>query len=656
MGKAVQVPEEGIYNLISQAYHAGGEYQWAREAMVNSIQAHATWVEFGIDSQGFQNSGVARRYVADNGVGMSEEDLRIFLMSFGGGGRKISKTENFGQGFKASCYEWNPYGVIVMSWTKDNPDGRMIWIHLNQKKMRWELKDFEIPDQDGFPVEVDCIAPDYIQELGMDMSQFQFDQIKNAGQGTVFLFLGDRIDRDTVNGDYNRGEDSKRGITKYLNTRFWDIPEGVQVNVVSLEAKAEDSERRDSKDRTITSNDGDRRTLHSRRVKGAKAFIPESGIKSGVVRVKHGTDIEWYLTEKAGAAGDSSYAPSRPFIAVQYDNESYDRKEGPRSFRQFGIPDSLKDRVWLMIKPPKYDENNPTMWGVMPQASRGKLIGKGDAELPWEDWYENFYVQTPREIRSAIQESQIGDSKSNDADRRERLKRTAERLSTRFRPVVLMPSHDGRIPGNPSTSPTGAPRVGTGSPKSKSDAPRNPSTRNPDAGGAGDKTIVNPDKQGEILASQRRKSDGIPDVDWILFDSEDAAYAARFEDKLGGEGAYGLIQFNLNFPMFQSEFEFWANKYPRASQEELVGTVKQVYEDELVSKVMHAHKLHGQILHDDGDGNVTRVSRDNIQEWITPQALTTSVMGLVNVEQRISVLAGSRFGPGTKKSRKTSSS
>ncbi|WP_454195992.1 hypothetical protein [Nocardia sp. Marseille-Q1738] len=151
MGKIVTVPDENVHHLIRQAYNAGGPYQWAREALVNSIQAEATWIYFGVDEESFTTHGVARRYVADNGVGMNEENLQLFLSSFGGGGRTISLTENFGQGFKASCYEWNPYGIIVLSWTDETPEGRMIWIHFDERHDRWKLKDFYIYEPGSDP-------------------------------------------------------------------------------------------------------------------------------------------------------------------------------------------------------------------------------------------------------------------------------------------------------------------------------------------------------------------------------------------------------------------------------------------------------------------------------------------------------------------------
>jgi hypothetical protein len=653
MGKVVSVPEGNVHHLIRQAYNAGGDYQWAREALVNSLQAQATWINFGVDEDSFTQHGVARRYVADNGLGMNREDIQLFLSSFGGGGKTISLTENFGQGFKSSCYEWNPYGIVVMSWTEDTPHGSMIWIYYDDVHELWRLKDFDIyyedSDPDGPPDDIsDCIPPTYNDELGIDLRTFHFEEIKKAGHGTVFLFLGDGPARDTVYGDYKRGEDSnKRGIVGYLNKRFATIPEGVEVRVSTLESKAEDSDRRESKDRLVTHPDDTRYTIHTRTVKGLRSFISPKHT-TGKLMVKHGTTIEWFLTEEDDTGRSGGYGPTKPAIAVQYEDEAYDYKDRPQAYRPFGITDALKNRVWLFITPPAYSEHDPTKWGVMPQASRGMLIGKGSTELPWADWQDNFYQQLPGPIKQALLETQAGISEGDSKDRRNRLARVMERLSTRFRPVMLVKNDHGRESGNPGPTNTGEPRKNTGknrSPSTVAGKPRNPA--NP-SGGAGDRVILNREEAGEFAGSEQRRSDGTPDVQWdARFEDEaDIAHAARFERNESLNGSFGTVHFNSEFPMFQNEFHFWVNEYPRADPGEVLSLVRTVYEDEIVARVMHAYKMKGQELARDSAGRPIRIKDENIGAWTSPEALTAAVLGLINVESRIRVAAGGRFGRG----------
>lgn len=656
MGMKVQVPQAGIYNLIDQAYQAGGEYQWAREALVNSIQAEATWVQFGIDRQGIEKQGVARRYVADNGVGMNQEDMKLFLSSFGGGGRSISITENFGQGFKASCYKWNPYGIVVMSWTQDNPEGAMIWIYLNQQTQEWELKDFDVPEVDDYGVEytdvADCVLPHYNEELGLDLRLFKTEEIKKAGQGTVFLFLGDSKDRETAHGDYNRNENTIRGIVKYLNSRFVDIPEGITVGVTSLESKAakDETERRESRDNFVVyAGSGKRSTLHSRTVKGVMNSLP-SPYKSGTVKVRNDTEIDWYLTEALGVKGDGSYGPSAPFMMVKYENEAYNRYYGAKTFRRFGISDTLDKRVWLVIKPPKYDQDHPTRWGVMPQASRGTLIAKGGTDLPWNQWEDDFWKSMPKEISDAMAEASSGESSSGDEGRRERLKRTTARLSTRMRPRTLVHSEDGSEKGTPSGDHTGESREGVMANRAERRAAAKKARNNKDVGGNGKVDLLDADEDGDLLGKMRPKGDGIPAICWdSSFPEEELFTAARYDKKDERNGSRGTIHMNLSFPMFVNEFKYWGTEWPRASDSELIEVIKQVYEDEIVSKVMHAHKMRGQVV-GHVDSKEIRINNAQIEEWTSPESLTASLLGLTNVESRIRVLAGGKFGSAASKS------
>lgn len=656
MGKIVGVRDQDVHHLITQAYQAGGAYQWAREAAVNAIQAAATWIRFGVEEQGFAHSGVARRFIADNGIGMSEEDLRIFLSSFGGGGRTIGMGQNFGQGFKSSCYEWNPYGIVVASWSESTPDGRMIWIHRQQdgSNIHWALKDFEYDAGDGDPEIEDCVKPTYLSEIGVDVAKLKTPEIEAAGHGTVFLFLGDGPERDTVNGDYLRDEFAMRGIVRYLNSRFIDLPEGVDIRVSALEAKTDSgtTDRRESKDTVIVDHTGARRTVHSRRVTGVRSWIRKDGTVTGTMTAKHGTTIQWYLTDQPDR-GDQSYRPSKPQIMVKYENEAYNVRSDARTYRQFGIPDEVNDRVWLIIEPPRLTEGS-TAWGVTPQASRGHLIAKGEMELPWDEWFDHFYTNMPRPIRDAIAESRSGDSAGDAAGRRERLKRVQSKFGSRWRPTVLLESIRGRIPGNPTA--TGSrPAINggnTGGTKVKVSPSAKP--KSSDTGSAGNTVILDPDKAGEAFGFERRKSDGIPEVVWDkeFVEKEERHFAVRFDPQEVREGSFGTVHFNTSWPMFQQQMQFWQEEYPRADSADVEKLVQTVYEDEVVSKIMHAYKLRNSVVGIDDSGTEIRLKREQVEQMTSAYALTTAVVGLVNVESRIRTSAGSRFGaaPSTKKS------
>jgi hypothetical protein len=642
MGSIASVSQEGTAYLIRQAYEAGEKWQWAREALVNGLQAGATYVEFGIEPQGFKSKGVLRRYIADNGIGMSPDNIKIFLMSFGGGGRPIGLTQNFGQGFKSSCYEWNPYGIIVSSWTKDDPEGCMIWIHRVTRagKIFWELRDFET---DEGTME-DVIAPCFLEEIGVDVAALKTPEIEAAGQGTVFLFLGQNPGEDTHRGDVDRGEDKvKRGTIIYINSRFLTIPEGVTVRVAEVEGSAVRQQGSWKKD-YLESPSGDFLSVDWRRARGALAYVPGDA-QRGRFKLKHDTWVDWYLANDDVITKGQTDGPSSPHICLAYEHETYERKTTVRDYRPFGLIEEFKNRLWLVLTPPKYNDGQPD-WGVFPQGSRGQLLSKGGTQLPWADWEDSFAANLPRPIQAALDE--FRKSRTSPADstqRRERLKRIAARLATRFRPTNLIENAFGRTAGTDSGTRTGQPRVGV---KPKRPTKPEPSDRSPsqqrDTGGAGDTAVLNEDRDGEYFGAVRRSSDGIPATAWDpKFPEDEFAYAVRFDKGDCVDGSFGTVHFNLSFPLFESEFLYWSEQYPKAASNEIVDLVKSVYEDEVISKIMHAQKMSGQPLHT-SEGSVERVNNANIESWTSPDALTSAVLGLINVEQRINVLAGSRFG------------
>src|SRR3954453_19698176 len=93
----------GIQHQVARVYREGGEFQWVRETLVNSLEAEATRIEFGVEWQAVEERGVYRRVIADNGVGMTPEELVGFFNVWGGGGKPIGGVhENFGISAKSS--------------------------------------------------------------------------------------------------------------------------------------------------------------------------------------------------------------------------------------------------------------------------------------------------------------------------------------------------------------------------------------------------------------------------------------------------------------------------------------------------------------------------------------------------------------------------
>lgn len=135
----------GTQHLIERTYREGGTYQWVRETIKNSLEAGATQIEFGIEWQAVKSQGVYRRVIADNGCGMTADELVAFFNTFGGGGKPIGGVhENFGVGSKTSLLPWNHSGMVVISWVQG--DASMIWVQQNPETGEYGLRLLDTED------------------------------------------------------------------------------------------------------------------------------------------------------------------------------------------------------------------------------------------------------------------------------------------------------------------------------------------------------------------------------------------------------------------------------------------------------------------------------------------------------------------------------
>src|SRR4028119_1673099 len=131
----------GASVFVNRMFEACGNYQWAREFLKNSLEAGATKVEFGIEWQAVEKSAIFRRTIADDGHGMSADEIQSFFATLGLGNKKIGGLhDNFGVGAKIAALPWNPEGVVVLSYKDDAAS--MIKIVLDPETNEYELVEF----------------------------------------------------------------------------------------------------------------------------------------------------------------------------------------------------------------------------------------------------------------------------------------------------------------------------------------------------------------------------------------------------------------------------------------------------------------------------------------------------------------------------------
>ena len=384
----------GIQHHVARVYREGGEYQWVREALTNSLEANAKRIEFGIEWQAVHEVGVYRRLLADDGDGMTPEELVGFFNVWGGGGKPIGGLhENFGIGAKSSLLPWNRHGLVVISWV--DGDGSMIWLMTDPVSGEYGLRNFEAIDPDtGVEQIVDVVEPFQDDEHGCDWVAVKPEWIED--HGTVIVLLGDDANADTVTGDPNRPSESDlKGISTYLNRRLWTMPDGVQVTVDEL--RSEDPKTWPvSEEMAHVTGGADRRT-NRRKIEGAKYYVeyPVASFKkgkleaSGTVEVSDHTKIDWFLWG-GDRPGIQSYAAQGGYIAALYNNELYDVTNHHATYRSFGVLETaVRAKLWLVLRPPIFDENNGRH-GVYPRGDRSSLLIMGGSRagdpLPINGW------------------------------------------------------------------------------------------------------------------------------------------------------------------------------------------------------------------------------------------------------------------------------
>jgi len=132
----------GAGNWLNRMHEACPPFQWARELLINSLEAGANRVEFGIEWQAVEELGVYRRTIIDNGAGMGGEELVSFFSTLGEGAKTIGGVhDNYGVGAKIATLPWNPDGVVVVSYKRGV--GSLIWIRRNPDSGEFELFEFE---------------------------------------------------------------------------------------------------------------------------------------------------------------------------------------------------------------------------------------------------------------------------------------------------------------------------------------------------------------------------------------------------------------------------------------------------------------------------------------------------------------------------------
>ena len=615
----------GTHHFIERTYRESGQFQWVREVLMNSIEAKATRVEFGIEWQAVENQGVYRRLIADDGCGMRAAELVEFFNTFGGGGKPIGGIhDNFGVGSKTSLLPWNQYGMVVVSWVDGDPS--MIWVKRDPETGDYGLKLERCITASGIET-LDAVYDPYDdQQHGCDWSLVKPEWITD--HGTVIVLLGNSPSTDTVEGDPGRSEADIKGISSFLNRRFWKIPDGMDVYVDELRT-SDRSSWPSSEPIAHGSPDksGKDRRTNTRHIEGARFYITYPDARPGIhgkieaqgtVDLRDGTKVSWYLWD-GERPKVQSYAAISGYIAARYKNELYDIATHHSTYRSFGISESsVRTRLWLIVRPVvDHDDKR----GVYPRTDRSSLLVKGGPNaggpLPWNEWAAEFADNMPAELLQALTDSRKGDFGSiNDESWRERL---ADRFGSRWRIPRFIAKSNGSTKLDPNAPP---PR------KSKRiDEPTEPRIRD-----AKKAPIHRVGKAGTLIAGEPVSvHGGIPT--WRTVGAQDVGpgMLAAWDDR---DPRYpeGVVLINVEHPVMVSVIDHWQSQYADHHAGDISKAVIETYGQVAVSKVAHSEHLKSILP--------SHVVEKSLR---SEDALTMSLLGLMAEEHLISTRVGGKF-------------
>lgn len=622
----------GAEHFVERNYREGGRFQWVRETLVNAIEAKAIRVEFATEWQGVELTGVYRRTIADNGSGMTPDELLGYFRTYGGSGRPIGGIhENFGIGSKCSLFPWNPAGVVVISWHPDFDEPSMIWVRKNPDTGEYGLRTWDT-DEGGENV----VAAGIDDELGIDWSLVRPDWIED--HGTVLVLLGGDFEQDTVLGDPGREEGGVPGvgIVNYLNRRMWDLT-GIEV-IVDEYRRAEKTAWPTSSATTIKSE----LQLGRRTVNGAKYYIeypPATEKKAGGIAhkgtstISDGTQIDWYLWEGGGREGIRNAAMSG-FIAAHYaphDNrtfpELFDVSDNASRFRSFGISETeVRKHLWLIARSPLAEARN---YGVYMSSDRNRLLVQGGPKagdpLPWDLWSVEFADDLPQPIIDAIADARAeGELTDLDESWRERL---AERFGRRWRQMrlILDPKGDQKT----------APDQQQGEPaKGRKHRASKKKRVNPTGGGTDGTRVLGTKESDDGQAA--RKSNvavGLPRSEWKSDPELFPSGILAVWNPPSAANPTGLVQLNVDHPVLREEVVHWAPQYPPHLEDEVVKVIKDTYGQLAVATIAHSEAL-----------RVHLERREMLDSMRTPEALTAALLGLVGAAGIIGPTLGGVVG------------
>jgi hypothetical protein len=569
--------------------------QHLRELTTNSIEAilrtpaKTGEIVWDVDWVTYDLEGFYKLSIVDNGIGMTGDEMVEYINQLSSSVSEQSLSGNYGVGAKIATATRNHAGVMYLSWK--NGQGALIHLWRDPESGAYGLKQFDGKDE-SYPYYItieDEVKPDIIQD-----------------HGTKIILLGNASAQNTMEAPPDTPSPS-RWISKYLNTRYFRFPKGVNIKVrEGWEYPRTDKDRNNL--RTIT---------------GQERYLNEHSESKGTVKLTDAIASWWVLKDEPALGNNSGHVESAGHVASLYQDELYEiatGRSGSARLQNFGVIFGYR-QVVIYVEPKSTQQRHVTT-----NTARTLLLVNNEP-LPWSDWAIEFREKMPEQIKALVEQKAAASSVADHSKSiRERLKQILDLFKvSRYRPII---DGDIRI-DEQNTTRGGQPRreatTNSGSGTSQSGG---------EGGTAGGVYSIFQKEGG--TPGKRVQSDTFPEVQWIS-----AKDGTRETGMLEDRAARFLLDqntllINADFRVFSdmvSKFlkDFGGNEALRDAIED---AVHGWFEQSLVETVIGVQALR----------NAKEWSIQDIEKALSEEALTATVMPRYHVHNSVKRELGSRLG------------
>ncbi|MEY2518630.1 MAG: hypothetical protein QOF24_389 [Verrucomicrobiota bacterium] len=576
--------------------------QFIRELTRNSMEAIQRAgvggsIIWDFEPMMFELEGVRKLCIIDTGDGMTGEEMVRFINQLSSSMSEQSLHGNYGVGAKIAAATRNPAGVSYFSWK--NGQGSMILLYRDALTGQYGLKQWERADKSWahyLPIE-DELKPSTIGEHGTMVVLHG----RNTGENTLVAPEG--------------ADAPRRWITRYLNTRYFDIPAGIEILC---------------REGNLLVGGGVDDVGSRRAVLGQAEYLQRYAAQNGSVSLDGASACWWIIREKDEDATDpidkySGHLEARGHVAALYQNELYEMstgRAGMSRLQQFGITFGHRS-VIIYVEPDATSDRLTT------NTARTSLL-IGNEALPWSEWAAEFREKLPAELKAFVESHAPGpDAGDSIRNIRDRLRAIIELYKvSRYRPaqngMYLTDINQMTRGGKPM--PLGTARVAEGTPSSAEK--RTPRGK--------DGSLYALFERRNGTPSDKVQPDIFPEVSWVSV-NDGSRDAGDMEDRAAKYlSAQNLLLVNGDFRVFRDLVtHFMRNYKDMAAAESLVtNAVRGWFAQALVEAVIGVQALR----------NSKEWTSDEIERALSEEALTACVMQRYHVHLAVKRELGAKIG------------